>query len=326
MATTRLDNLYKWMAYVGLEVHTVAGWSGRGVAFWPTVSLTHWTGGPAGAKPGTRPTLRLVTEGRDDLPGPLCQDYLGRAGEVVLVASGRANHAGPGLWMGVTGNTGSTGTEAECAGPNDWTAAQRKSYPLIHVAKLFAMWEKGTIGWTQITEDRVCSHAEFALPKGRKVDVNGYHMSTLRAQVAALIPGFKARVNGKPIAVGTPAVYDWSAGNFVDQINHVPAPTPTPAPTPEPPKEAPLSAEEVRQINAHTTAQIDRLIAAVGNIPGAVWDAPLKYRDYSRGTDRDVPAREHAHYLSWGNANAQAALDALTGKNAPAVDTAKQEG
>lgn len=213
----RLDNLYKWLAYTGLEVHTVAGWSTRGSAsFAPQISVAHWTAGPRGAQPGTRPLLRLVTEGRADLPGPLCNDYLGRAGEVVLVAAGRANHAGPGHWMGVTGNTGAVGTEAEAADNNDWTDDQRRSYPLVHVAHLLAMWEKGTLPWHLLTATRVCGHSEYALPKGRKIDVNGYDMPDLRAQVAALIPGFKARVNKVPIKVGAEPIYDREAGRFIE--------------------------------------------------------------------------------------------------------------
>ncbi len=205
----RLDNLFKWSVYVGLEVHFVAGWSTRGSAsFAPQISIAHWTAGPRNAPPGTRPLLRVVIDGRPDLPGPLCNDYLGRAGEVTLVAAGRAHHAGKGQWMGVTGNTGAVGTEAEAADNDDWTPDQRTSYPLVHLAHLFAMWEKGTIGWDQITADRVCSHSEYALPKGRKMDVDGYTMPELRADVAALIPEFKVRINRAPITVGTPPVYD----------------------------------------------------------------------------------------------------------------------
>lgn len=212
-----MDNQYKWMQFVGLEVLTLNGWSTRGSSsFAPTSSLCHWIAGVRGAKPGTRPGLALIRDGRKDLPGPLANNYLGRAGEVVLVAAGRANHAGYGYWKGVTGNSGLMGTEAEAADGSDWTAEQRKSYPLIKIAELFAMWEKGLISWDQIASNRVAGHSEFALPKGRKIDINGYTMAQMRAQIAALIPGFKKRVNKKAIKVGTAPVFDRNKWAFTD--------------------------------------------------------------------------------------------------------------
>lgn len=213
----RMNNQYKWMVYVGLEVLTLNGWSTRGSSsFHPTNTLCHWIAGPRGVAAGRRPSLALIRDGHGSLPGPLASNYGGRAGEVVLVAAGRANHAGYGYWKGVTGNTGLMGTEMEAADGSDWTAEQRKSYPLIKIAELFAMWEKGLISWSQITSNRVAGHSEFALPAGRKVDINGYTMNQLRAQIAALIPGFKKRVAQKPISVGTPAVFDRDTWKFLD--------------------------------------------------------------------------------------------------------------
>jgi hypothetical protein len=45
----------------------------------------------AGEGPGVK---TLVFQGTDDLPGPLCHDYLDRSGRLYLVGNGRANHAG----------------------------------------------------------------------------------------------------------------------------------------------------------------------------------------------------------------------------------------
>lgn len=212
-----MDNQYKWMQYVGLDVLTLKGWSTRGSSsFSPTIAMCHWIAGPRGVKPPRRPSLSVIRDGHSTLPGPLANNYMGRAGEVVLVAAGRPNHAGYGYWKGVTGNTGAMGTEAECADNSDWTAEQRKSYPLIKIAELFAMWEKGLISWNQIASNRVVGHSEYALPKGRKIDINGYTMSSLRAEVAALIPGFKKRVNQKAIKVGTNPVFDRDEWKFTD--------------------------------------------------------------------------------------------------------------
>lgn len=212
-----LNNLYKWLVYVGVETLTLKGWATRGSSnFKPTIVLDHWIAGARGAKPGTRPGLSIVRDGHGSLPGPLCQVYLGRAGEAVTVAAGRANHAGYGYWKGVTGNTGSAGIEAEAADNSDWTEEMKKSYPLVNIAILFAMWEKGHISWNQIASNRVAGHSEFALPKGRKVDINGYTMSDMRSQVAALIPGFKKRVNKKAIKVGANPVFDRDTYKFTD--------------------------------------------------------------------------------------------------------------
>ena len=39
-------------------------------------------------------TLQTVINGRADVPGPLCNIYIDRAGGIHLIAAGKANHAG----------------------------------------------------------------------------------------------------------------------------------------------------------------------------------------------------------------------------------------
>lgn len=51
-------------------------------------TMIHHTAGEGGGLP------RLLFDGRADLPGPLCHDYLDRTGWLYLVGNGRANHAG----------------------------------------------------------------------------------------------------------------------------------------------------------------------------------------------------------------------------------------
>jgi hypothetical protein len=51
-------------------------------------TMIHHTAGEGSGLP------RLLFDGRDDLPGPLCHDYLDRTGRLYLVGNGRANHAG----------------------------------------------------------------------------------------------------------------------------------------------------------------------------------------------------------------------------------------
>lgn len=61
--------------------------------FTPGGIMIHHT---AGGRYGDLPSLRLLQQGRKDLPGPLCQIGAGRAGTIAVVCDGRANHAGKG--------------------------------------------------------------------------------------------------------------------------------------------------------------------------------------------------------------------------------------
>jgi hypothetical protein len=122
----------------GLTVEVVPGAEFRGSSsFNPKVFVGHHT---AGAKTGVRPSLNLCVHGRPDLDGPLCNWFLDRNGVAVIVAAGRANHAGAGGFRGVVGNSGAQGCEAESVGDgNDWTAAQLDAYPRVVAAGLTVM-------------------------------------------------------------------------------------------------------------------------------------------------------------------------------------------
>lgn len=135
-----------WMLPVlrdaGLQVATVSGWEGRG----RPASTGHFAPGYVGNHhTGTRtlgahPTLGLVTRGRSDLPGPLCQLLLARDGVFWCVASGRANHAGvsngTGLLLPGDGNWQMIGIEVETSGFEAMTAAQRRALPIGNAAIL----------------------------------------------------------------------------------------------------------------------------------------------------------------------------------------------
>lgn len=163
------------LARRGLKVETVPGWQTRGAStFTPRGAVSHWTAGPKGTT--TRPSLAICVNGRTGLPGPLCNTYLDRNGVAVVVAAGTANHAGVGGWKGLTGNSQVFGTEAECAGDGDWTAAQRGAYPLINAAYC----DLGGFG-----ADMVCGHCEWA--PTRKIDIRDWPMPAMRARVAALL-------------------------------------------------------------------------------------------------------------------------------------------
>jgi peptidoglycan hydrolase-like protein with peptidoglycan-binding domain len=161
---------------VGLRVNEVPGWRTRGSpSFEPRIVMAH---GTVGARTGNMPTLQILIDGRSDLPGPLSQLGLARDGTVYVIAAGRANHAGKGRWAGTEGNTRAIGIEAESSGPRDWTDAQRMTYPVLAAA----LCQRLGVG-----QANVCSHAEYALPRGRKTDVWDLDMAAFRRRVAELL-------------------------------------------------------------------------------------------------------------------------------------------
>ena len=115
--------LPKAMNETGLPVYVVPGWEGRGVeTFSPRGGVIHHDGYKANV--ATRNAISLLANGRgqpNPLAGPLCQIWIDDDNEgtpeqgdpcVYVIASGRANHAGPGGWNGLSGNTMVWGIEA----------------------------------------------------------------------------------------------------------------------------------------------------------------------------------------------------------------------
>ena len=148
----------------GLKVAEQPGWRTRGHGDMGNVRgvMCHHTAGP---KNGNMPSLGICTNGRSNLPGPLSQLCLGRDGTWFVVAAGRASHAGPGAWQGITtGNSSFIGVEAENTGlANDhpWPDVQIDSYRRGVAAML------KRIGALPIM---AVGHLEYALKVGRKSD------------------------------------------------------------------------------------------------------------------------------------------------------------
>lgn len=158
----------------GLNVEVVPGAETRGSAsFNPFGLVGHHTAGP---KTGDRPSLNICVNGRSDLAGPLCNDFLARSGTNVIVAAGRANHAGAGGFRGLVGNSAVWGIEAEDDGDGTWTDAQLAAYPRLVAARLWLISRDAS--W-------YCAHRTWA--PTRKIDPTGIADDWMRARVAPLL-------------------------------------------------------------------------------------------------------------------------------------------
>lgn len=166
-----LEALRDW----GLVVVEVPGWQTRGDDYFdPRGHVLHHD--VIADQPGTSDrTPSLIINGRSDLPGPLCNFWLERDGNVHLVAAGEANHAGAGGWRGLTGNASVWGTEMNNLGtPADpWPDVQLEA-----MARLAA----ATADFSGFDPSMVCGHKEWA--PTRKVDPHSIDMTAFRMKVA----------------------------------------------------------------------------------------------------------------------------------------------
>jgi peptidoglycan hydrolase-like protein with peptidoglycan-binding domain len=165
-----------------LKVALVPGWETRGRGDVGEIYgvICHHTAGP---KNGNMPSLNTLRIGRPDLAGPLAQLGLGRDGTFYVMAAGRCNHAGKGIWQGnANGNSNFIGIEAEnTGGPNDfpWPAVQIDAYHR-GVASILKHIGKGP--------EFCAGHKEYARPFGRKDDPD-FDMNAFRSSVAAILNG-----------------------------------------------------------------------------------------------------------------------------------------
>jgi len=113
----------------GLTVYEEKGWETRGTTtFNPIGVMWHHTASPATWS--SRQLTNLLVKGHPTLRGPLCQLQLNRDGVYVVIAAGRANHAGTGSWPTISaGNTQTIGIEAANDGVGEpWPKEQVDAY------------------------------------------------------------------------------------------------------------------------------------------------------------------------------------------------------
>lgn len=196
-----------WLAdaarMTGYPVVEVSGWRTRGHGEMHSYEgvVLHHTAGP---KTGEYPSLATVRDGRPGLAGPLAQLGLGRSGTIYVIAAGLCWHAGESRWAGFSSlNSRFIGIEAESTGVAtfgrwDWTPEQLDCLPRLTAALLHRM---------QRPFDRAASHAEVAIPAGRKIDPAGIDMRQLRAQVARmLIDPARLIPRGAPVSETAPTL------------------------------------------------------------------------------------------------------------------------
>lgn len=174
----RLLSLADDLRDAGLQVVEVNGWKTRGEPFAtkPKVVVGHHT---ASAPGQNMPSLHILTAGRADLPGPLCQIGLSRRGVAYVVASGKANHAGPGQWRDITSSSLTCGIEAENSGVGEaWPATQLAAFDTCAAVLLTRLGSSA---------DWYCGHREWALPTGRKIDPAGIDLDQQRGRIRRLM-------------------------------------------------------------------------------------------------------------------------------------------
>lgn len=158
----------------GLAVVEEPGWQGRGHGQMTAVTaiVCHHTAGP---RSGELPSLRVVRDGRADLPGPLAQLMLSRSGVVHVIAAGLCWHAGN-TWTRAQSNGYAIGIEAEATGVDPWPPAQYAAY--ARLCRALADHYRVPYGAIQ-------GHKEVCKPAGRKSDPN-FDMAAFRALVARI--------------------------------------------------------------------------------------------------------------------------------------------
>jgi hypothetical protein len=171
--------------FVAERLVVVKGWQTRGrpadqFSFLPSGVLPHHTACMCRDGHDPQNCLNTIVNGREGAPGPISQ-LLGTFTpfgvrwngsnpdpRIALLAAGRSNHAGTGVyrWGAPPGNGSSIGIEW-CGPPaNGWPDVVVELYERVIAAILKDR------GWSV---NQVTTHNEYARPFGRKIDPSGAH-------------------------------------------------------------------------------------------------------------------------------------------------------
>lgn len=179
----------------GLTVVEHAGWHTRvrPGAWTPTYGVVHATAAPRTQSDATQ--VRIVRDGRSDLPGPIANAAVDRLGRWHTLSAGRCNStlvgtAGPYVGLGNTNALSVEGCNDNIGEP--WPTVQYQSY-----AHGWAAWCR-RLGWTA---SRLVGHKEHT--PGRKSDPS-FGMDQFRADVDAVLAGLPPKPTPKP------PVTDWT--------------------------------------------------------------------------------------------------------------------
>ncbi|MEE9385276.1 MAG: peptidoglycan recognition family protein [Nannocystaceae bacterium] len=162
--------------------------NGRPRSFTPVGIILHHTA--SARRPTELNGIRIMKEGRRNLPGPLCQIYVGRLGGVVVVTEGLANHAGKGRGAVLASTRASKtvcATGGDTTGGNRWfigieveNDGRDEPYgeATLRMIETISAALLNAHGWSQ---EVVIGHREWTR---RKIDPV-YDMNEMRARIGA---------------------------------------------------------------------------------------------------------------------------------------------
>lgn len=169
--------------FVNERLVVVDGWQSRGrpasdFSFLPSGIIDHHTACMIRAGHDPRSCLNGIIAGREGAPGPISQ-LLGTftplgtrwTGDnpdprIILIAAGRCNHAGTGIyrWGAPAGNGSSIGIE--------WCGPPADRWPDV-VVELRERVDAAILRNRNWTVEQLDTHNGYARPKGRKIDQSG---------------------------------------------------------------------------------------------------------------------------------------------------------
>lgn len=181
-----LDDYVKHLRSWGLTVVVIHKPARSGAWGMPYALFLHHTGDTCDPA-DVQAVLRVVRDGRSDVPGPLAQELVGQDCVVYVIATpqpgqvapGRCNHAGKGEYPRLhlsldNGNPHSSGTEVQCSGQHPLSTHVQQYRVVIRLLAAKA-------AFYNLTASAVIGHKEYA-PR-RKVDPKD-DMNHVRRDVA----------------------------------------------------------------------------------------------------------------------------------------------